>query len=119
MDSTFVSPNIQKAGRLALAFDVLFHAVKSCPEKILPEDLKAVLTPSFKTALLYKTKASGLQSRLKELLKLGHELLLLAKEHKEIASSEPIVILNRFISEQGIWSEEQQTGKPTANSRHI
>jgi len=36
-DSTFVVPNIQKAGRLALAFDVLFHAVQICPKDITLE----------------------------------------------------------------------------------
>lgn len=108
MDSTFVSPNIQKAGRLALAFDVLYHAVKSCPEAILSEKLKAVLDPSFKTNLLYKTKASGLQSRLEELLTLGHELLLLIHGNNDLASLPSIAILRRFISEQGIWSEEEQ-----------
>ncbi|WP_425058996.1 hypothetical protein SCACP_36480 [Sporomusa carbonis] len=104
MDFTFVSSNIQKAGRLALAFDVLFHAVKSCPEEILPEAFKTVLTPSFKTTLLYKNKASGLQSRLEELLKLGYELLLLVKEHKEIASSE----VRREITKQVLEELDQQ-----------
>lgn len=108
MDSTFVSPNIQKAGRLALAFDVLFHAVQSCPQEILPGSLQAVITPLFKTTLLYKTKASGTQSRLESLLELSNQLLLLVKEKKEIVESKSIAVLVRFLREQGIWSEAEQ-----------
>lgn len=107
MDSTFVSPNIQKAGRLALAFDILFHAVQNCPKEILTESLQAVLTPTFKITLLYKTKASGTQSRLENLLELGNQLLLLVKEKKDIAASKSITLLARFIGEQGIWSESE------------
>ena len=41
MDSTMFMPNIKKAGRLALAYDVLIKAVKAIPERELPEELKA------------------------------------------------------------------------------
>ena len=111
MDSTFVSPNIQKAGRMALAFDVLLHAVEQCPEEILPDNLREVATPVFKTNLLYKTKASGTQSRLESLLGLSAELLDLVKEKEELASSQPLLLLARFLREQGIWSEEDRKWK--------
>ena len=56
MDSTLFMSNIKKAGRLALAFDVLYKAVKSIPENHLTENLKEVLTPEFKTQTIYKSK---------------------------------------------------------------
>jgi len=115
MDSTFVSPNIQKAGRMALAFDVLLHAVEQCPEEILPDTLREVATPSFKTNLLYKTKAGGTQSRLESLLELSAELLDLVKEKKELAGSQPLLLLARFLREQGTWSEEDRKWKAREN----
>ena len=115
MDSTFVSSNIQKAGRMALAFDVLFHAVEQCEEEFLPDTLRAVLTPAFKTNLLYKTKASGAHSRLESLLELSAQLLDLVKEKEELSSSKPLVLLARFLGEQGIWSEEYRKWKAREN----
>lgn len=42
-DSTFISPNIKKAGRLSLAHDVLHQAVKALPQDLLSPGLKQVL----------------------------------------------------------------------------
>ena len=39
MDTTMFMSNIKKAGRLALAFDVLVKAIKAIPEAQLPESL--------------------------------------------------------------------------------
>jgi len=39
MDSTLVSPNIKKAGRLSLAHDVLQQAVKIIPAHLLSDSL--------------------------------------------------------------------------------
>ena len=114
MDSTFIVSNIQKAGRLALAFDVLYHAVKDSLDESLPEELKEVLTPNFKTALLYKTKGNGLHSRLESILALGGKLL-------EEAAGNPwekqtsIELLKRFLSEQGSYDavEKRWKAKPS------
>ncbi len=104
-DSTSVVPNIQKTGRLALAFDVLFHAVQSCPQNTLPDTLQAVIKPQFKTNVLYKTKNQGLEVRLESLLNLGGQLLKISKEASDLAKLQPIVLLERFLQEQGIYDE--------------
>jgi len=39
MDSSAIMPNIKRAGRLALAFDVLKQGVAACPQELLPEDI--------------------------------------------------------------------------------
>ncbi|MDD4402492.1 MAG: hypothetical protein PHI24_11580 [Desulfitobacteriaceae bacterium] len=52
MDSTLVSPNIKKAGRLSLAHDVLHQAVRIIPTKLLSDTLKNVLEAYFKNDLL-------------------------------------------------------------------
>ena len=104
-DSTFVAPNIQKAGRLALAFDVLFHAVQICPKNILPDTLQAVLEPNFKTDVLYKTKSRGIQARLENLLDLGGQLLTVTKDMVDITKLQPVILLDRFLQEQGQYNE--------------
>ena len=43
MDSSFISSNIKKAGRLSLAYDVLEQAVKTLPKEYLSEPLKKLL----------------------------------------------------------------------------
>ena len=114
MDSTFIVSNIQKAGRLALAFDVIYHAVKDSLDESLPDELKEVLTPNFKTTLLYKTKGNGLNSRLESILALGGKLL-------EEAAGKPwekqtsIDLLKRFLSEQGSYDavEKRWKAKPS------
>ena len=104
-DSTSVAPNIQKTGRLALAFDVLFHAVQICPPSILPDTLQAVIQPQFKTNVLYKTKSRGLEERLENLLNLSGQLLTIVKEASDLEKLQPIVLLGRFLQEQGIYNE--------------
>ena len=106
MDSTLISPNIQKMGRLALAFDVLLHAVQSSDEEQLPESLKAVLEPEFKTNLLYRTRASSTQSRLENALELGQQLLQWVQENN-LELSEPQRLLSRFLCEQRTWNEAE------------
>jgi len=121
-DSTFVTPNIQKAGRLSLAFDVLFHAVAICPQSILPITLQAVIQPQFKTNVLYKTKSKGLEARLENLLNLGGQLLAITKKMSDLVKLQPIVLLERFLQEQAIYNEiddkwtVKETGSSFANS---
>ncbi len=63
MDSTMFMPNIKRAGRLSLTYDVLIKAIKTIPESQLSEELKAVFTPNFKKETLYKTKPSQSDSK--------------------------------------------------------
>lgn len=107
-DSTFVVPNIQRMYRVGLVFDMLYHAIDSCPEKFLPDSLKAVLKPNFKTTVLYRTRPSTAQERITGLLNLGQQLLNILKGHTEIANCESFDLLARLLKEQGIWNKEQQ-----------
>jgi hypothetical protein len=50
--------NIKKAGRLVLAYDVLYKAVKVIPEGKCTEELSKVLEEGFKTELFHKSKPS-------------------------------------------------------------
>lgn len=43
MDSTFVAPNIKRAGRLSLAFDVLTQAIKAIPIDLRTEQMNNAL----------------------------------------------------------------------------
>ena len=70
MDSTFFMSNIKLAGRLSLAHDVLVQALKECQQE-LPEQLKEVLKPEFKTNLLYKTRSGQVSGRLQEMFDLS------------------------------------------------
>ncbi|MFZ3130141.1 MAG: hypothetical protein WA125_03325 [Desulfosporosinus sp.] len=45
MDSTQIMSNIKRAGRLALAYDVLLQGIKACPLEILSSEFKEVLEP--------------------------------------------------------------------------
>jgi|GEM_PF-2893910 len=64
MVSSAIMPDVKRAGRLALAFDVLKQGVAVCPQELLPEDLKKVLEPTFKTEVLYRSRGQDLQARL-------------------------------------------------------
>ena len=112
VDSSLFMSNIQKAGRLRLAFDVLYHAVEACQEE-LPEELRAVLSPTYKTEVLHRTKNRDKDARLNELLNLGGQLLALAKERawEDIPF---LKILDRFLSEQADYDGETKTWKAKA-----
>lgn len=107
-DSTFVSPNIKKAGRLSLAHDVLSQAVKALPPDILSENLKPVLEKSFKTELLYHTRNEALESRFQKIIDLMAEVWTIAEDRQDIASLEPVEILKRFLQEQAEYNEEEK-----------
>lgn len=100
MDSTFVSSNIKKAGRLSLAYDVLVQAVKSIPEAILTDSLKKALDGDFKADVLYRIKANETDTKLKLMLNLCQEALSISVSVPELFSSEPMQILKRFLLEQ-------------------
>ena len=116
MDSTMFMPNIKKAGRLALAYDVLIKAVKAIPESELPEELKAVLKPNFKTETLYKSKPSESDSKMDQLLNLCLEAKLILETHaKGYAETEALRIVKRFIKERANFDESAKRLKAKSN----
>ena len=112
MDSTMIEPNIKKAGRLALSFDVLHQAVKVIPSAKRTDSLNEVLEPKFKTRILYRVESEKLGSTLDYLLQLADEALKIAKQLPEIAATKEVQILERFLEEQTIFDEK--TKKPKA-----
>jgi hypothetical protein len=106
IDSTMFMSNIKKAGRVALAFDVLYRAVKSIPEDRLSENLKKVLNPEFRTEVIHKTKPSEGESRLEMLLNLCQETKETIENISELKNSDAYRILERFLSEQAYYDEQ-------------
>jgi hypothetical protein len=116
MDSTMFMPNIKKAGRLALAYDVLIKAVKAIPENELPEELKAVLKPNFKIETLYKSKPSESDSKMDQLLNLCLEAERLLESHMiGKAETEALRIVKRFIKEQANFDKNTKQLKAKSN----
>jgi hypothetical protein len=105
IDSTLISPNIKKAGRLCLAHDVLAQAVRAIPSAYRSDNLNKVLEDSFKNKLLYQTRNSQLDSRFQTVLDLMSEIYTLAKTNKDIADLEEVKILLRFLNEQADYDE--------------
>lgn len=108
MDSSQIMSNIKRAGRLALAFDVLLQGIKACPLEILSSDLKDVLDPHYKTILLYKLKDTETASRLEKLLNLGGELCQLVKDNLVLQERSEIQMLERFIKEQTVYDDQRK-----------
>ncbi|MFZ3100787.1 MAG: transposase [Desulfitobacteriaceae bacterium] len=108
MDSTQIMSNIKRAGRLALAYDVLLQGIRACPLEILSSDFKEVLDPHYKTNLLYKLKDTEVSSRLEKLLNLGGELSQLVKDNLELQRRSAIQVLVRFIKEQTLYDDERK-----------
>ena len=105
MDSTQIAPYIQKAGRLALVFDVLQHAVASIPENRRSAELAKVLTPSFKKGLLYRSRHGDVPTRLDGLLRLGDELIQSLDSSPLVEESHDIGLLRRLLGEQAVRDE--------------
>lgn len=104
-DSIQIIPNIKKAGRLSLAFDVLLNVVKALPDDAVPEFLKHVPEPGFRTKILFTSKGSETKSRLGEVLTLSFRLLQYTKDNPELNERPEILILQRFMKEQTICDE--------------
>lgn len=100
VDSTQIMPNIKLAGRLSLSYDVLVQALMSCPEEILTDNLKEVLTADFKRELLYRCCTSQMSGRLAKMLNLCGELLELVKNQKELTALPEIAFVKRSLNEQ-------------------
>lgn len=115
MDSTMFMSNIKKAGRIALAFDVLYRAVKEIPESKLSERLKEVLKPEFKTEMIHKTKPSESENRLELLLELCQEAKEIIENISELKESNEQRILKRFLSEQAYYDEKTKKLKAKDN----
>jgi hypothetical protein len=113
MDSTFFMSNIKLAGRLSLAYDVLLQALRACPEEILPDNLKEVLKPEFKTNLLFKSRSSQVPGRLLEMFNLSGALLELVAEKG--LSSEEISLLRRFLNEQALYNPQTKSWSAKEN----
>src|SRR5665648_15174 len=108
MDSTQIMSNIKRAGRLALAYDVLLQGIKACPLEILSSDFLEVLDPHYKTNLLYKLKDTETMSRLEKLLNLGGELSRLVKDNLKLQMRPEIQVLVRFMTEQTVYDDERK-----------
>ncbi|MDA8212635.1 MAG: transposase [Clostridia bacterium] len=108
MDSSQIMSNIKRAGRLALAYDVLVQGIKACPPEILSSALKEFLVPNYKTKLLYKLKDSEAFSRLEKLLNLSADLIELVKENPELSIHPDIQLLEQFLDEQAIFNDERK-----------
>ncbi|AFV10421.1 transposase domain-containing protein DUF772 [Thermacetogenium phaeum DSM 12270] len=108
MDSTAIMPNIKRAGRLSLAFDVLKKGVAACPQELLPEKLQKVLEPAFKTEVLYRSRSQDVQARLEKIVELQEELLALTSNLPEIQAKPEIKLVQRFIDEQTTYDPEQK-----------
>jgi len=114
-DSTQIMPNIKKAGRLSLAYDVLIQALNACPLNILPDSLKATLQPSFKTDLLYRSKGGEVHKRLEEVLTLCSQLLDTVKDDPALQKLHAIALVRRLLMEQADFNTEEQQWKAKPN----
>ena len=114
-DTTMFTANIKKAGRLALAYDVLVKAVKEIPDGKCPESLSQVLLPGFKTDTLYRSKAQEGEARLTQLLNLCRDALTILESLPGGSESETAGIVRRFLNEQAIIVDE--SGKLAPKSK--
>jgi len=101
IDTTMFMSNIKKSGRISLAYDVLVKSVRAIPEESRSDRLQAVLMPSFKTNILYKSKTSEAGDRLSQLLRLGAEALDILNAMPEDNARDERRILTRLLDEQG------------------
>ena len=113
IDTTQVMSNIKKSGRIALAYDVLIKGSKKVPESVKTETIEKVLSPAFKTEIIYKAKSSETESKLTILLRYCQEVLSLLEQHRPTEASAEIRILKRLLTEQ---AETGESGTITAKN---
>lgn len=106
MDSTLIMSNIKLAGRISLTYDVLVQAIKALPDHLLNDSLKLFLQSDYKTQLLYKLKGTDALSRIQGLINQCVEVLQLI-EGSVLKDTMEIQLLERFLGEQAIYSEEE------------
>lgn len=100
MDSTLISSNIKKAGRLALALDVLEKTIKKVPHEFLSDKLKEVTKEGYTRTLLYKTKSSEIENRLEYVIDLCVELKEIIQGNENLSSNNELLLLERLINER-------------------
>lgn len=98
-DSSQIMPNISKAGRLSLSYDVLTQALRDYPKELLPEELITTLSPDFKQNLLYRTKNREVDSRFKEMLLLCLRFVELMASTPQVQESSSSALVKRFLEE--------------------
>jgi hypothetical protein len=108
-DSTFITPNIRRAGRLSLAYDVLVQGIRSIPEDLRTDSLSKALAPGYKTDLLFRTKSAEVAGRLQEMLGQIHELLKIADTHPGLKTLQPVKLAERFLKEQTYYDFKQDS----------
>jgi hypothetical protein len=109
MDSTLITPNIKRAGRLSLAFDVLSQGVKAVPKELLTDKLSHVLELNFKTNVLYRSKGTELKSRLQEMLDLCYHLEQVLVPNSKYHDIPEIQLTIRFLKEQAGYNPAEGT----------
>jgi len=104
IDSTLFMSNIRKAGRLALAFEVLKRAAQAIPESERSEELAQVLTPAFRTHTLFYAKESETGKQLEKLVGLGAKALETLEQ--VLPDAEETKLMRRFLEEQTTENNE-------------
>lgn len=108
MDSTLISSNIKKAGRLALALDVLEKAIKKVPHEFLSDKLKEVTKEGYTRTLLYKTKSSEIENRLEHVIDLCVELKEIIQGNENLSSNNELLLLERLLNEQTVKNASEK-----------
>lgn len=122
MDSTMLMPNIRKAGKLSLAYDVLCKALKVIPAQLLTSELKEALKPEYKTNLLYRVKMREVPGRFEEMLRLCASLQECVAERDDLKQHEAVQQVTRFLEEKGEFDSIKQEWvgkKPESASNHL
>jgi hypothetical protein len=109
MDTTMFMSNIKKAGRLALAYDVLINTIRAIPEESMTDAIKSAVAPGFKTEILYRAKADEKESRLEQLLNLINDALNILGGTPGGPETKAYKIAARFLREQAV--PEPSTGR--------
>lgn len=107
MDSTQIMSNIKLAGRISLAYDVLVNGIKVIPENLLNDALMLFLKSDYKTEILYKLKGKDAISRIQSLIDHCAEVFQLVQEQSELKAKPEIELIERFLTEQATFNEEQ------------
>ena len=108
-DTTMFMSNIKKAGRLALAYDVLTSAVKAIPEGARTGALAEALLPGFRTDTLYRVKGAEKDKKLDQVMGCCEDAYDILKGLPEAAGAAALV--RRFLREQ---SETGSDGRARA-----
>ena len=114
-NSTFITPNIRRADRLSLAYDVLVQAIKPIPEALRTDGLNKVLAPGYKTGLLFRAKSLEVAGRLQEMLDLVQEPLKIAGSHHTLKELEAIKVADRFLKEQTYYDYKEDSYTARSN----